>query len=473
VGEGRAGGGAWRKRAWGGGMSAASLALAALELIKLHFLASWAFLALGEPFPYMGASIIFAAALLVSAAVRRRGARVIYYVLAVLAVFALSFTALWASWTGRFAAIFRPAELLPRGGAETAAFFTMMGAAAFYCLRAAWLEAKSGPREFCVARFDEGTAIFLAGLAIAALTRVENPVPARLTLPYFLAGILALGLSAGGRAAKGRLAAPTRAPALAGAAAVFAVAGIGVILLVPTLTEPARRAAVAMKDASGELLRLIAIFLDWLFRNAKRQPRFADNPAAIEGLPERAPGAPDQNYSTVMMWIVLGLVGIAAAVIIVALLVYLFRILAARTKQRGSEAAAPKRPRLFRALAAAWARLLARLKRAAGARRLRLRMSPTARSYLSLVAAARAVGLRRAPSETAREFAHRVAAAYPESAGQAAALVRELEAEVYGGRPVPARGASSPESAQKPPDYPRFAARSFLAERLARLTRRT
>lgn len=453
-------------------MSAATLALAALELIKLHFLASWAFLALGEPFPYMGASIIFAAALLVSTAVRRRGVRVIFYVLAGFAVFALSFAALWAAWTGRFAAILRPAELLPRGGAESAAFFTMTGAVALYCLRAAWLEAKSGPREFCVARFDEGIAVFLAGLAIAALTRVENPVPARLTLPYFLAGILALGLSAGGRAAKGRLAAPTRAPALAGAAVAFAVAAIGVILLVPTLTEPARRAAIAMKDASGELLRLVVIFLDWLFRNAKRQPRFADAPGAAEGPPERAPGDMEQKYSPVMMWIILGLVGIAVLVIVAALLVYLFRILAARTKRPGAGTAAPRRPRLLRALAAAWARLLAGLRQAANARRLRLRMSPAARAYLRLVAAARAVGLRRASAETAREFAHRIAAAYPESAGQAAALVRDLEAEVYGGRPVPARGASSPESASKPPIYPRFAARSFLAERLARLGRR-
>jgi hypothetical protein len=448
-------------------MSAATLALAALELIKLHFLASWAFLALGEPFPYLGASIAFAAALLVSAAVRRRGARVIFYVLAEFAVFAIAFAALWASWTGRFAAIFKPAELLPRGGSETVAFFVMLGAVALYCLRAAWLEAKSGPREFCVARFDEGTAVFLAGLAIAALVRVENPVPARLTLPYYLAGILALGLSAGGRAAKGRLAAPTRAPALAGAAVAFAVAAIGVILLVPTLTEPARRAAVAMKDASGELLRLLVIFLDWLFRNSRRQPRFADNPAATEAPPERAPGDPEQKYSAVLMWIVLGLVGIAVLAIVAALLVYLFRILAGRTKKPGGGTSAPGRRHFLRELAAAWARLLARLKQAAGARRFRLRLSPVAQAYLSLVAAARAVGLRRAPAETAREFAQRVAAAYPESAGGAPGLVRDLEAEVYGRHVTRAR-----ESAEKPHALPRFSARSFLAERLARLARR-
>jgi len=455
-------------------MNAATFALAALELIKLHFLASWAFLALGEPFPYLGASIAFIASLSVSAAIRRRGARVIFYVLAELAVLAFSFAALWASWTGRLAAAFRLAELMPRDGAETAAFFVMMGTIATYCLRAAWLEAKSGPREFCVARFDEGTAVFLAGLAIAALIRVENPMPARLTLPYFIAGILALGLSAGGRAAKGRLAAPTRAPALVGAAAVFVVAAIGIILLIPTLTEPALRAAVAMKDASGELLRLIAIFLDWLFRNNRQKPHFAERPRAAEGPPARAPGDLDQKFSPVIMWIVLGLVGIAVAILIIALLAYLFRVLASRTKKPGGEAAASRRPSIFQAIAAAWARLRARLRRAFDARRLLPRMSPAARAYLSLVAAARTVGLRRAPAETAREFARRLAAAYPESAGRAPDLVRELEAEVYGGR----RAAAAPslrgaDRALSSPRHPHFMARSFLAERLARLSRRS
>jgi hypothetical protein len=233
-----------------------------------------------------------------------------------------------------------------------------------------------------------------------------------------------------------------------------------------------------MKDASGELLRLIVIFLDWLFRNSRKQPRFADNQAAAEAPPERAPGDPEQKYSAVLMWIVLGLVAIAALVIVAALLVYLFRILAARTKKPGGGIAAPRRPHLLRELAAALARLLARLKQAAGARQLRLRLSPVAQAYLSLVAAARAVGLRRAPAETAREFAQRIADAYPESAGQAPGLVRDLEAEVYGGRPVPARGRlghDNPdrEAAGQPNVCPRFSARGFLAERLARLARRT
>ncbi len=460
-------------------MSAATIALAALELIKLHFLASWAFLALGAPFPYLGASIAFIAALAASGAIRRRGARVIFYVLAEFIVFAASFAALWASWAGRLAAIFKPAALLPQGGAETAAFFTMMGAVAVYCLRAAWLEAKSGPREFCVARFDEGIAVFLAGLAIAALIRVENPVPARLTLPYFIAGILALGLSAGGRAAKGRLAAPTRAPALVGAAAAFALAAIGIVLLVPTLIEPARRAAVAMKDASGDVLRLLVIVLEWLFRKNRQKPQFAEKSGAVDALPERAPGQPEQHFSAILMWVVLGMVGIAAAILIIALLVHVARILASRTKKPGGGGAAPKRLSIFKTFAAAWARLSARLRRALDARRLLPRLSPAARAYLSFVAAARAVGLRRAPAETAREFARRVAAAYPESAGRAPGLVRELEKEVYGGRRAPdvpsARGADStvPGTDRSAQPYPHFAARGFLAERLARLARRS
>ena len=73
--------------------------------------------------------------------------------------------------------------------------FRLLTASAMFWFRALWLEAQKVDHEFCALRFDEGIALFLMGLSISALVRVENTFPARLAIPYFLFAILALGSS--------------------------------------------------------------------------------------------------------------------------------------------------------------------------------------------------------------------------------------------------------------------------------------
>ena len=176
------------------------LFLAVMDLMKLHFIASYGFLIVGRPFPFLPASIAFFLALTLSRFLRRKGMRIVSFAFFETTAFVISFVAIYAAYKGE---AFNLATILPRNDAELLPFLVVLASSAVFWIRAVWLETQKADHAFCATRFDEGIALFLMGFSIAALIRVENAFPGRLVIPYFIFGILALGNSKAESARRG------------------------------------------------------------------------------------------------------------------------------------------------------------------------------------------------------------------------------------------------------------------------------
>ena len=196
-------------------MKATLWLLGAMELLKLHFIVSYGFLAVGGAFPFLPASFAFFLSLALSRFLRRKGMRIIFFAFFETIAFAAVFVGMFSIYRG---GVFDLGTILPRNDTELVAFLSVLTASAMFWFRALWLEAQKVDHEFCALRFDEGIALFLMGLSISALVRVENTFPARLAIPYFLFAILALGSSKNESALRGGLSRNSRKAMVAGAA---------------------------------------------------------------------------------------------------------------------------------------------------------------------------------------------------------------------------------------------------------------
>lgn len=445
-------------------MKASLVFLAAMDLMKLLLLASYAFLAFGSilsssgAFPYAFASLAFFFSLAFSRFLRRKNLRVAWFAFFELAAFALSFAAIYASFRGEG---FDFAVIWPRNDGDLASCLFMLTIVAAFWLRAAWLESRKADHEFCVARFDEGIALLLAAFFLTALIHVENPFPSRLVIPYFLFGILALGMAKSEGANRGGLSPKSRRAMVASVAVIFVLAGAGILLLVPALTEPARQAVAALKRASVPVLRMLLAFLQWLFRErgAKSGAPLRDGDAKF---PIPSPEMNEQPANAVVMWIVLGVMGLFALLLLAVLIVQLLRLLASRTKKVADDSGSRS---LFSWLKSFFHALAGIISRMSGfiARNLRRSVygSAALAMYARLLAGGRFAGLPRKSCETAREYSLRLAATFPASAGQAAFIVETVEREVYGGL-----AADAPSAARLAALRPKITRRAFLAERL-------
>jgi len=339
-------------------MKATLWLLGAMELLKLHFIASYGFLALGGAFPYLPGTLAFFLSMALSRFLRGKGMRLIFFAFFETIAFAVVFVGMYSIYRG---GVFDLEAILPRNDAELVTFLSMLTVSGLFWLRALWLEAQKVDHEFCALRFDEGIALFLMGLSISALVRVENTFPGRLVIPYFLFAILALGSSKNESARRGGLSQNSRKAMVAWAAIAFMLAAIGLILLVPALTEPARQAASALKGASLRLLTMIGDFLEWLFKN--RRPTFADRsesgaappPPPREGMGDESP------FAAIVMWIALAIAGAFILLLVGYLLIELFRYLAGRTRKPVDDAARADPWSWLKAFFRAIARLAARL----------------------------------------------------------------------------------------------------------------
>lgn len=407
--------------------------LAAMELIKLQLLGYYVFFAFGKSFPFAAASLGFFLSLILGRALRRKGMRVVFFALFEILGFSVFFITLYASYNAMSANV----TTAPRNNGEAITFISMLIVGAVFWLRAAWIEAKKADHEFYANRFDEGIALFLAAFLMVAILRVEAPLPGRLVIPYFIFGMLALGLSKSESAQRGGLKPLTRRAMVISATLVFVLTAAALLLVVPALTEPARRAAESLKSASLSLLKLIESFLTWLFRAGP--PRFAAQADGggqiLNAPPVEADGA--SPFSTILMWAFLGIAGIFVAILFGYLMIGLFRFLASRTKKPVDDRKGLSIIDWLKAfrgsMMAALSRLTVFFARMAEDARRRRGHSPALAAYARLMAMGRAAGIPRTRCESPREYARRLAASCPVSAGQAAFIVEAVEKEAYGG----------------------------------------
>ncbi|HWR11971.1 MAG TPA: DUF4129 domain-containing protein [Rectinemataceae bacterium] len=447
-------------------MKASLVFLAAMDLMKLHLVASYFFLAFGGilalsgGFPYVLASLAFFFSLALSRFLRRKNLRVLFFGFFEVAAFALSFMVIYIVYGGR---TFDVAAILPRNDSEMGPFFFLLAVSAAFWLRAAWLEMKKADHEFCAARFDEGIALFLAAFCLTALIQVKNPLPPRLVIPYFLFGILALGMSKNEGATRGGLSPNSRSAMVASVALVFVLAAAGVLLLIPALTEPAKQAAAALKSAAVPVFQLLLAILKWFFKERSATSNIVpqDGDQVVRDM---RPEAGEASSGTIMMWIILGVLGAFALALLCGLLFQLFRFLFSRTKKAANDAGSRSFSSWIRSFARAVAKFLARV--AATLARLSRHGeygSAALALYARLLSCGRFAGLPRGPCETAREYSLRLAETFPASAGQAAFIVEAVEKEAYGGLAVDA-----PTAARLSALRPTISRRAFLAERLRR-----
>ncbi len=405
-------------------MKASGFFLAAMELLKLHCFASYFFLIPSTPLPLLALSLAFFLALILERGLKSTGMRVIFYFLIQLAAFCGSlFLVLLidGSAGGDWLALLgRPGGLSPQ--------IFIAGALAVYWLRALWLGRQDGGHEFTALRFDEGLLLFLATFSFTALVKLENSLPPRLTIPFFIFGILALGSVKAEEGRRGGLSRRSRGSMTAAAAAVFLLGALAIILLLPALFEPAKAAAEGLKQASGFVFKVLADILVWLF-SGKRKAVAAETVSEGFKPPPMAEEAGNEMPS-VVMWIVVGFLSLLALAILLLLLWLLIRFLGSRTRKRQVTDRSASIFFWLKALLAAMLRLIARLRRLA---RRRARLSPALEAYRRLLAAGRAGGEPRKPSETPREYALRLDATFEAARGRALPIAHALEKEVYGG----------------------------------------
>ncbi len=429
---------------------------ALMELRKLQLLASYGFLAAGRPLPFALLSLAFILALSLDLSLRKTGMRVVFYGLFHALGLAASFLGIYALYRG---GVPDRGVFVPSGG-ELTGYLSILAACAVFWLRAAWLGGKTPSHGFCVTRFDEGLAEFLMFFSLSALIRIKHSFPGRLTIPYFLFGILALGLSKSGDRGRAGFARRSRITSLMPAAAVFALAAAGLILLMPALANPARLAAVSLKNLSFGLLRYIVAFFVWLFGSGP--PKYSDNSGGKEGLVSAPPPAVDESsgglFATIVMWCFI----IVAAAFILALVAYILSLLFRRLSSRVARLESSGRPSLalwLRSLVLACAGFLSRLG-AAFSRRGKKRSEALA-AYARLLACGRQAGTVRGRSETPREYARRLSCAFPHAAAQADFVASSLEREIYGGEKLGAATRERLASVRR-----RLRAASFWAERV-------
>ncbi|MDP2791576.1 MAG: hypothetical protein Q8O15_07435, partial [Rectinemataceae bacterium] len=203
-------------------MKASLLFLAAMELVKLHLLAYYLFFAFGKSFPFAAASFGFFLSLALSRFLRRKGMRVIFFALFEILGFSMFFMALYASYN----AMATNVAVASKSNGEAITFMSILIVGAAFWLRAAWLEARKADHEFYANRFDEGIALFLAAFCVVAVLRVEAFLPGRFVIPYFIFGILALGLATSESAQRGGLAPTARRTMVISVTAVFVLAAM-------------------------------------------------------------------------------------------------------------------------------------------------------------------------------------------------------------------------------------------------------
>jgi len=403
--------------------------VALMELLKLQVLASYGFLAIGQPLPFAFLSLVFIFALALDRLLRRTGMRLVFYYFFHALALAVSFFAVYALYQGRPLYL---GGLFPHYDSEMLIYFSVLAACAIFWFRAVWLGGEKLDHAFCITRFDEGLAEFLIAFFLTAIVRVTYEFPGKLVVPYFLFGILALGSSKNEGNRKGGLSRRTGAASLVPVAATFVLAAIGLIFLVPALTEPARLAAKSLKNAGRGLWHLFIALIVWLFGDGTA--RISNTMNNGDGIVRAPPSEVDQGsgglFATIVMWCFI----IVAAAFILSLLAYLLSIIFRRLSTRVSKAEAahnPFPPPWLRAFILACARFFSRLT--ALFSRGGEKRSEALAAYARLLACGRSAGAARRRNETPREYARRLTLAFPRAATQAGFIAESLEREIYGG----------------------------------------
>jgi hypothetical protein len=445
-------------------MNAAYPFLALMEAVKLYLLASYTFLPLDKPPPFLPAALTLLGALTLNRILRAAGGRIIYHVLAHAIGLTVSYLAMLGFYRGMPPI---PGTILPVNDRELAVFMLVLAWTVVFWFRGLWLGACGKGARFCVARFDEGIAAFLFVLSLAALMRIDNPAASRLVLPFFLFSSIALGLCRVDGVRRGGLSRRPRRLLVVPVTSIVVLASAALYSLAPLLFNPAARLGESIRNAYNDFEPHLVRFLRWLFGFYKLPASSGSGAPREAGEAAPLPTIDDPKVD-ILIKVLVWLLGILAAVMLAALAAYgiywLARRLLTRVEKRGRALALPRPIAWLKAFLQGLVRIVRGIRTSLHQRTIK--RSAAVSAYAKLLDCGQALGMRRRANETPREYARRLMESFPGSASDATFVVDALEREVYGLQ------ALDPET-----EHTLVALRStthvydFLSERISRVLR--
>lgn len=399
-------------------MQARILFVAPMEMLKLIMIAMFAFKALGLPLPLLSATLAFLAALTLGLIMPLAGGRRIWRIAAQLLGAGLFLLALYRTATGSTGT--SPANRY---------FLTEAALCAALWTRGAWLAGSNPSHAFCLARFEEGIAVYLAVFFISASTGTDFSNALASSLGFFLCGILALGVSKARNSATGGFAAHRRGAPLALVTGGFLTAAASLFYIARSLQQSAEQARIALKAGALEFIRRLGELLDRLYtiRHSDAVPQ--DSGETLYRMAEREAPA-DSLLARILFTIFTVILAAVVLAILVVLLVWILRALRALANEKTTPADLSFVPAWLRGFIRAFARLIMSLVQPPAKRHKKKTAAGAA--YAKLLACGRAAAAPRRRTETAREYASRLSRLAPRTTAQALFIVQSLEQEVYG-----------------------------------------
>lgn len=424
--------------------------------MEVSWLCAWAtFATIGtmrRPFPLVEATIAFVGAFLLTRLSSGRGWRVVW-VAAVQAAGLLGASAgVLHGLYGPGRPLLRQAWLLDflgaaRGPADWMLLALVLGWTIAFWIGGGRLAVRPLAYGTACARFDLGLAafvtLFLVQWFVAANGgQVEDRISRLFLLPFFVAGLLAIGTI--------RLRSDGRKAFLAGyrGLGVFLTFCAGALLLaatlvlfsLPYLTLAAEAGLVVLKGAGVLLSPVLLWILRRLFapQTLRADPAPAPSRHDLPGIP--TPGQDSGWLALVekaLLWSAGILIALAAMALVGLCLALLFRFLWSRT---------PGRPERWRPVSLlGWLRRLGRLLAA-----LRSRLAGVQRArdgYRALLAWARRSGLPPAPTHTPAEIGARLQQHFPLLRAEIGSIVEAFNEEAYREAVLPAERMAAVRSA--------------------------
>ena len=289
------------------------------------------------------------------------------------------------------------------------------------------------------ARFDLGVAFLLTLLLIKFLIRIkggpdiEEPLSGLLLLPFFLFGLLAIGLARNqGHAQRGFLSGYRGLGVVLSFSAVVLLFGAGLVLLFyPYLTVAAEAGYGVLKVAARPMGPVLIGILRFLFAPRKM---LLDPPASSSGGDiSVSGGAADPGWWTgpigeAIRFLLLSIAVLALLALIGLLLWLLLKWLLSRTPARRGRYG---RMSLFSHLVEIWEAISGFFRAVIG--RMGKRRMGTVQLYAALLGWGRRSGVPRFLSETPMEYGGRLMQLFPDLGREVASIVEVFNQEVYGG----------------------------------------
>jgi len=287
-------------------------------------------------------------------------------------------------------------------------------------------------------RFDWGTAAFFCLLLINFLLLVKGGIelrdfaPERLMFPYFIFGLLAVGLARNSSRTRREFLAGYRGIGVLASFIILVLAfGAGLVLLfMPYLHAAAEAGYEVLKSTAGPLSPILVRILRFLFIGSRlRQEPSASSPGS-DGTEFVSPGEGgwwSEVLESIVEWGVFGL-GVLMGIVLCALgMRYLVRWLFSRTPQEpGGRIRWQLLGRWVRKVWAGFAMGIHKaVQRLEGYRDI-------AQFYRALLKWGRRSGLPHLSSETPAEYGNRLVKQFPRLTGEITKLVDAFNLAVYG-----------------------------------------